>query len=365
MTFNQPMDTVSVEEAFVLVEQEGERPAGTFGWNDNHTVMWFTPDENLQLDGFYTAKIDARIARAANGTAQLTGTMLWNFTTVGRPRIVRTYPADGERDADTWGGFEITFATPMDQSTLADRITIDPAPPEDFGSYYYEYDNSFNLSFTREPSTWYTVTIEPGMADVYGNTIDEGLVVHFATQAYQASIDLTVPSRVGLYSAYAPQTRLFATHVNVSRLDLSLYQASLDDLARMSGPNSYEFEDSYQPSASNLLRRWTVPVASDLNSYRYDLLTITAEGGGTPVECPGAPEPRLEVGGTGIVLTDPDPLRVRDRVPDGEIIGLLYKDYQFPVQAGRCAPTACSGGRSCWGWHAGLGCRGRFRGILR
>ena len=139
---------------------------------------------------------------------------------------------------------------------------------------------------------------------------------------------------MGLYSAYAAQTRLFATHLNVSELDLALYRASLSDLAQTLGPNSYDFWDGYQPATVNLLRRWTLPVRSEENQRRYELLNISAVGGGTPVKFTGAPEPRLEVGGTGIVLTDPDPLRVRASVPDGDLVDLLYKDYQFPVQAG-------------------------------
>ena len=182
------------------------------------------------------------------------------------------------------------------------------------------------------------------MADVYGNTIGSQTVITFSTRAYDPNINLTVPGNVGLYSAYAAQTRLFATHLNVSELDFELYQASLSDLARTLGPSSYDFWDGYRPPTANLLRRWTLPVQSEENQRRYELLNISAEGSSTPVECPGAPEPRLQVGGTGIVLTDPDPLRVRASVPDGEIVDLLYKDYQFPVQAG----PVCANGLLWW-----------------
>ena len=342
--FNQPMDAASVEDAFTLVEQSAGNVAGSFDWTDDGSSFTFQPDAPLALNGFYSARVDAAAARAVGGAAALDASLVWNFTVVGRPRILRTDPANGDIAAEPYGGFSIYFATPMDRDSLADKVTIDPAPASEPDSYYYEYNDSFGLSFVLEPSTRYTITIAPGMADIYGNTIDSQTLITFSTRAYDPNINLTVPGNVGLYSAYAAQTRLFATHLNVSELDLALYRASLSDLAQTLGPNSYDFWDGYQPATVNLLRRWTLPVQSEENQRRYELLNISAVGGGTPVECPGAPEPRLEVGGTGIVLTDPDPLRVRASVPDGEIVDLLYKDYQFPVQAG----PVCANGLLWW-----------------
>ncbi len=344
VTFNQAMDTASVEEAFVLVEQSAGRVSGSFAWNEAQTTFTFTPDERLRLDGFYTARVDADVARGANGVTPLSQSMSWNFVTVGRPRIVRTDPADGTVGAQPGGGFAIYFATRMDRETLEDKITIDPAPEQDYETYYYAYDNHLSLSFPLEPSTTYTITIEPGMADVYGNTIDEEMVVSFTTRAFNPEINLNVPGRVGIYSAYVPLTRVFATHLNISELNLSLYRVSLETLADLTGPESYTYWDRLSFGARDLLRQWTVPVQGERNQWRYELLNISTAGGGTPVECPGAPEPRLEVGGVGIVISDPDPLRVRAAAPDGEIIGLLYRDYQFPVVGG----PVCANGLYWW-----------------
>lgn len=343
VTFNQAMDTASVEAGFVLVEQESGAVTGDFSWDETDSELVFIPDAPLVMDGFYTVQVDAERVRAANGTARLQDTLAWNFTAVGQPRILRTDPAQG-RLAEPRGGFAVYFATAMDEDTLADKITIDPAPARDYDSYYYSYDNRFGLSFPLEPSTDYTITIEPGMADVYGNTIDEPLVVRFSTQPYDASITLNTPGRVGLYSAYAPETRVFATHLNASKLDLRLHSLTLEQLARLNGPNSYEFQQSFRLSPSTLLRRWSVPLESELNARWYELLAITTLGESTAFECAGAPEPRLQVGGTAVVITDPDPLRAREGGPTGEIVELLYNGYQLPVKGG----PVCEQGYVWW-----------------
>ncbi len=342
--FNQSMDRASVEQAFELVGSSGEAVSGTFAWDEDSTRVTFTPDALLRLAEFHTVRVSAATARAANGITPLDDTAAWNFAVVGPPRVLRTDPANNESDAEPYGGFSIYFATPMDRDSLEGKILIEPEPARGYETYYYEYSNRFGLSFALEPSTIYTITMLPGMADVYGNTIDETRVVRFTTQAYSPSIDLTVPGRVGLYSAYAPQTRVFSTHLNVSELDLSLYSLSINQLARMTGPDSYQYWDTYAPSETDLLRRWTLPVVSEQNQRRYELLTLSAVGESTALECPGAPAPRLEAGGTAIVTTDPDALRVRETAPDGQILTLIYKDYQMPVLSG----PQCSNGFYWW-----------------
>ncbi len=343
VTFNQAMDPESVEAAFVLAEQEAGTVEGRFGWNDDASEMTFTPAAPLVMDGFYTVRIDAAQARAANGTTQLEDMLAWNFTTVGQPRITRTDPAEGAV-AEPYGGFSIYFATAMDEDSLADKVQIDPAPARDYDSYYYSYDNRLQLSFTLEPSAEYTVTILPGMADVYGNTIDTEQVVRFTTRPYDPSITLNTPGRVGVYSAYNPETRLFATHLNVEQLDLELHSLSLQQLARLNGPDSWELERTFALRPETLLRRWSIPLESELNQRWYELLAITTLGESTTLSCPGAPEPRLEVGGMATVITDPDPLRAREGSPTGEIVELLYKDYQLPVTGG----PLCEGGFIWW-----------------
>jgi len=333
--FNQPMDRASVEEAFQLVEQSAGRAAGEFIWNASSTQVRYRPAERLRLNGFYTVFLDADIARAANGTAQLEDDLGWNFITVGPPAITGTYPSNGEEDVDPFSGFTIYFATPMDGDTIRDKITIDPTPEGDFDAYYYDYDGRYAIYFAFEPETTYTFTIAPGMADPYGNTIDQGMTVTFTTRSYDPDVALIAPGQVGIYSAYAPQTRLFARHLNVDQLNLALYQVPLPTLAALVGPDSWDLWDTWlPPQGASLLRRWSVPVEGEPNRWQYELLKISPVGDSGITACEGAPEMRLELGATAVVITDPDPLRARSEPGGGEIRELLYRDYQLPVVGG-------------------------------
>ena len=323
--FSQAMDTASLESGgFVLeylgpMQEDQPRPPapvvveGEFSWSKDGRTLTFTPVERLQLESIYQVTLNAAQALSATG-APLREDATSVFFTVPYPRILSTSPADGEEKASPYGGFTIYFNTPMNLKSLEDKVIIEPEPWREFDSYYYDWDNSYHLAFDTEPSTTYTITILPGMQDKYGNVIEEGLTVRYTTDSYPPKVNLQAPWRVGMYSSYAPSTRLFVTHRNVSRLDLRLYRLDLPTLAELTGPDQWRLWDTFTPAPTDLLRRWTVDVSSQPNVLRYELLTI-AESGPSGIEnivCLGAPPTQVMIGDVVIVTEeDPRPLNIR------------------------------------------------------
>ena len=86
-------------------------------------------------------------------------------------------------------------------------------------------------------------------------------------------------------------------------------------------------------TADDLLRRWSVDLSGvPENALRYELLTLG--GGSDAADCPAAPPTRLQVGDVATVISDPDPVRARSAPVTGDIIDLLYRDYQTPIIGG-------------------------------
>jgi uncharacterized protein YfaS (alpha-2-macroglobulin family) len=333
VAFNQPMDQSNVESSFFLrVTDSGENVPGSFEWNDDGTGFRFIPDDRLTIDTQYTAGF-TQAPTGANGGAPLDGISEWSFFTVPLPAIVSTSPRDGEQNAYPYGGFTLVFASPMNIETLREHVIIEPEPWREFDAYYSDWDDSYTLSFPTEPSTDYTITITPGMEDIYGNTIDETLVVRYTTAPYDPEVMLHTPGSIGFYNAYNDQTQLFLTHRNISRIDLSLYRVDTQDfLERATGENSYDPTYLFSPRSSNLLRQWSIQSVAPENQRRYELLDLGS------VDCPGAPASRLAVGDLAVVVSDPDPVRARASAPDGEVLTLLYRDYALSIVGGpNCA----------------------------
>lgn len=333
--FNQPMEQASVESSFVLFPLESPESVvtGEFEWSDDDAGFRFTPDEELALGQTYAGAVGPG-ARAAGYGAALDSSFEFTFSTVPFPSILSTSPSDNATDVSPYSGFTIRFASPMNIDTLEDRVIIEPEP-EDFNTYYSDYDNSYSISFTAEPSADYTVTLEAGMEDIYGNVIEAPKVIEYATSPIEPMINSITPGMVGFYNAYRQPTALYVTHINVSEINIDLYRVPEDVfISQASTPDPWRLVDEYTPQPDELLRSWTIPNVAPENALRYELLDLGAAAAGAPVNCPNAMESTLKVGDVAIVVSDPDPLRARSEPATGEILELLYEGYQMPITGG-------------------------------
>jgi hypothetical protein len=268
--FSQPVDADSVRAAFGL--QVGSQAVSGQIEVEDDTVT-FTPDARLAFDQTYQVTIAPGVTSAAGG-AGMSEAYTWRFTTVPLPRIVDTEPRDGERNAWPHTGFRIQFNTPIDPTTVMPHVSMTP-PIEATKVYtsYSSWDNSFFFSFGAQPSTDYEVRIEAGIADPYGNKIEEGLTVRFRTAALDPEYRLHVPDIVGTYNAYDPG-RLYVAYVNLNRINLRLYRLSTEALLQP----TYRLIEAL-PAESNLIRQWELPLEAPLNERSYAPIDL-AEGGG-------------------------------------------------------------------------------------
>ncbi|MBN1681120.1 MAG: Ig-like domain-containing protein [Anaerolineae bacterium] len=355
--FSQAMDPATTEQAIKVIKvapfEDAEEAAaaepvvGDFDWDDDGREVTFSPVEMLDIESRYLITVDNDIAQSTSG-AFLRESASSEFSTVPYPRITGTSPSDGDTQASPYGGFTIYFEGAMDFDTMEGKVSVDPEPWREYDTYFYDYGNSYSLSFDTEPSTEYTITILPGMADRYGNTIDEGLVVNYTTRAYPPELTLQTTGRVGLYSAYTEATRVFVTHRNVSRIDFALWRVSLARLAKLTGPDSYDAWEKYNPRNADLLRRWSIDVSSHQDLRRYELVYIDDEGasGIANIQCLGAPDPQVKQGDVVIVGREDElPLNIRQE-PNmgGQIITEVLPDDTFQIIGG----PFCADGYLWW-----------------
>ncbi len=267
--FNQAIDAVSAVQAFSL-RAGGETVQGKFEMNGETLI--FTPTARLPFDTKIAVQIAAGVKSAAGGEG-MRSDYTWSFGTVPLPRIVKTEPADGDRNASPYTSFTIYFNTPIDPKTVMPNIQMTP-PLSPTQVYTYYWDTGFSFSFGAQPSTDYVVKIGPNIADPYGNLTGQSLTVRFHTSDLDPSLQLRVPDFVGTYNAYAP-TRLYVSHVNVNRVNFKLYRLEAQELMQQ-WYNWYE----YTPPASALVRQWSLPLEAQLNKPGYAPIEIV-EGGGS------------------------------------------------------------------------------------
>ncbi len=347
MVLGTNVDRASFERSFFLRKQSetGGSVSGTFEWatdegTDYEGTGWigvaFEPDELLELDTVYDAGFPADSVFDATRSVTFPA-ISWNFRTVPHPAIIGSDPFDGQEDVPPFGGISIFFASPMDETTLNDKVTIKPEPWREPEFFYQTYNDALFISFPTEPSTSYTISVEPGMEDIYGNVIITPFQFSYITAPYNPDVSLRVPGPVGFYSAYQEETKVFVTHRNITYLDLNLFDVSLEEFTSVAtGDNYYDPTQSFAPRPDSLLQNWQIESVAPENALRYELLSLgsSVDGFAPNIVCEGALTPRVRVGDTAIVITESDPLRARSAPIDGEVVDLLYQDYQLPIVSG-------------------------------
>lgn len=305
MVFTQPMDPAT-QEGIYLEGPNGERPELSYDWSEDLYAVTFTPVDLLELNTEYDIVGDDTVLRSTAG-AVLPNPYRRALLTVPYPTIYSTSPRDGDSRSQPSGGFTIYFNAPIDEESLEDKITIVPTPDRETDTFYAA-NATYRVYFDTVPSADYTITIAPGIQDVYGNEITTETVVQYTTRAYTPLLQLNIPTVTGLYNAYDRATRVYITHRNINSIELQLYNI---DVATLADIVSYN-RTNYRPDITDRLRVWQVPASAAENTTRDKMVLISDQEPDIGVEdffCRGAPARRLMQGiETRVNPIDPRPL---------------------------------------------------------
>ena len=261
LEFNQPIDAASAQAAFQLT-QNGAAVAGTF--EVTGTTLIFTPTQRMNFDAEYQVNLAAGVLSASGGVGSKEG-FSKQFTTVPLPQIVGTQPVDGQITDNPYAPFVIKFNTEIDPATVmshlsmtADGQTVIFTPTQVY-TYFDSYNKTFVVNFNATPATHYDVTISPGIADPYGNLIEQGVSLSYQTGDAPPSVQIALPYGAATFDARQP-VRLVAATMNVSQIEFALYK--LDDVTQISDL-LYRYDAT--PPQNLLVRRFTQPITGESN----------------------------------------------------------------------------------------------------
>lgn len=284
VTFSQPMDTASVEQAFALLHN-GNRVEGSFSWDATNAYLTFAPTQNLEIESLYVVNIGDS-ARSAGGDATLDRGYSQSFNTVPYPGVDSTSPENGERDVYPGWGATIYFKSPMNTDTLEGKIEI--SPETEWQPTIWS-NQSLNLDFHTLPNTTYTITLRAGAEDLYGNPIETDYTFSYSTGPISTWARPLTNYRTDLLitGAHRDNTRISMQVSGTPKVNFRLYtieKSQLPDVMRENiqhGGYYYYDVTPYWVNDEHLLRAWTQTFDSQGREGVAREVLLASENGGT------------------------------------------------------------------------------------
>jgi uncharacterized protein YfaS (alpha-2-macroglobulin family) len=270
LTFNRPMDQESVAKATSLrnLETKAKFPV-KLTWDDKSTQLTVTPVGRYTIDSFYDLTIDPS-AQAQDG-GKLKELYRVKLSTVSLPGIASVSPEAGKQ-ASFSAYLRIYFRTSMNPDSLKDKVKISPEPTKPLK--FITGSKSLSV-YGLQPSTAYVVRILPGMADIYGNTIKEGLSLSFETAALQPYANLGTGNYALIYRPEGEKT-IFFDYTNLKSAELALFSVPFDEFARSLG--DYDALRALADRQESPLQKWDLNLTADKD--RFGRIPVNLDQGG-------------------------------------------------------------------------------------
>ena len=274
VSFEQPMDRKSTEAAFKIINRETKAVFPiSFSWNDESTELVIEPKSNFKIASFYELTLNDTAQAVDSGT--LREGLNVRLATVPLPSITSVYPSKDSDNADYRSTIEIQFASQMDLESLKGRVQITPALQGGEDNWYYNsYNHTLNI-YGLEPATRYAVRILPGIADIYGNTIQDELSYAFYNGDYATVANIAMPwNNPLIYRAHGTQ-EVFLEYQNINEATLAIYPISFTEFSRFNSGNAVPAQ--YDPNEKPI-REWKI-AAGERNKLERELFNFQDKNG--------------------------------------------------------------------------------------
>jgi len=240
LTFNQPMDTASAEANFALLKDGASPVPGKAVWNEDLSVLTFTPDNLLNRASTYQVSLGG--ATRARGGTPLGVDFQAGLQTVSPLAVVRSDPPQGGT-LGRFGSLLLYLNGPIVEDHLLDQIVVTP-PVSNLGAGWIGFESYINVYGDFAPDTEYSLTLLPGLSDPWGGQLQQGYTLNFRSGPLPPEVILSYGNNVLFLTP--EDSSLIAQVTNYPQVSLSSGSLSLSDfIALVSGPNSYEVGQSY------------------------------------------------------------------------------------------------------------------------
>jgi uncharacterized protein YfaS (alpha-2-macroglobulin family) len=260
ITFNQPMDTGATEASFSMAGPDGPVP-GEFKWSSNNTRLTYTPQALYQRASNYLVLVNENAASA--GGSILGSAYSVMMATYGNFGLWYSDPANSDVMNLGYGGgsMKLVFTSPLKKQDYTTFITIQPAVENLRFNNTWDTELGLYVYGDFQPRTNYTLRVESGLQDKWGQELPEPLVLTFQTSGIQPSFSFAYPLYYGGRGAFlTPDRPLMAVNAaNISGVRVVKGRISLADFFEYYQMNAEDMQNTPPPGAAAWTQALNLP----------------------------------------------------------------------------------------------------------
>jgi hypothetical protein len=233
LTFNQPMNTESIQENFSFSGPEGTL-SGKFAWNKDESVMTFMPDDLLGRNVGYILNLGA--AASSKGGMALGADYGAVFNTYDN-FIVSNTKTD-------FGTTTFTFTSPLASANYDNLISLFP---EVDNLQTQVSENGLELSVYGDflPDTNYTFELSARMKDRWGQPLGDSFIVEVHTPPLPSMLNIPLFAWPMVF-VRPDEPVLYADAVNIRDISTTVAPLTLPEFFSLQ--NSYDNLQGYLPN---------------------------------------------------------------------------------------------------------------------
>lgn len=201
-------------------------------------TLMLSPAQPLGYDQYYLVKVDKDFG-GVEGTLTLGEDKGILFKTVGEITVNSTAPKNGVKDYPLSGGISLTFSQPMDLDSIKEKFAIEPKSIDADTKLENQpdltlslSDTVLNVSYAIKPSTDYKITIQKGVKDQFGKTLNQDFVLTFKTAAISPTFEVMSPTDITVVDANKP-TVFYVKSTNVDTMNLNFKKLSEEEFKKI------------------------------------------------------------------------------------------------------------------------------------
>lgn len=272
LTFNQPMNTQSVQDNFALLAPDGKQVDVKVSWDDSMTVFTFKVLTDLKRNTNYIVFLPAKTE--SKGGTPLGKDVSVVVMTYPELYVVNTTPKRNGVINPVYSSVSFQLSAPVPDEDLSDYVTVEP-PVEEQYVHYSDYEGVLRINGRFEPNTKYLVTLSPHLTDKWGSELGVSFEFPFRTSSLRPDIMIYTGSNTMF--ATPEEAAVGAQVTNIFNLSLTRGSIAVPDFIKMFSDDGYNFMKTYT-SADQITWSQRLDIPRD---QTQNVMLPLAPGGGS------------------------------------------------------------------------------------